>query len=386
MLEARFFDDITAIPAADWNRLADDDNPFVKHAFLAALEQFGCIPPEWGWQAHHLGLYRDGTLVAAAPLYLKGNSRGEFVFDFGWADAFERAGGRYYPKLLNAAPWSPVNGPRLLVGRAADADRLRRELVQAMQAECTRLGLSSIHANFLRPQDAAAFGSEWLARSDLQFHWHNRGYADFDDFLSGLRHKKRKNIRRERAQAARSGLDCRMLDGARLDEPEWQAIHTLYQATFADKGNLGVLNVAFFQHLAARPDINVPLALARRGQQIVAMALFFESRDTLYGRYWGSREQIPGLHFELCYYLGIQHCIHRGLQRFEPGAQGPHKMARGFLPTRTHSRHFIAHPGLRAAVAEALQREHHAIDGWRRELEAHTPYADTSHHPAISPP
>lgn len=383
MLQARFHNQIEAIDAAAWNRLAGDDNPFVRHAFLAGLERHGCIRPEWGWQAHHLTLHDDGRLVAAAPLYLKGNSRGEFVFDFGWANAFEHAGGRYYPKLLNASPWSPVTGPRLLVGAGAHADRWRRKLVEAMAEACTHLGLSSVHANFLEPADAAAFGPDWLTRSDLQFHWHNRGYGTFEAFLAKLRHKKRNNIRHQRAQAAQNGLQCAMADGAALDDADWEAVHRLYQATFAAKGNVGVLNADFLRSAARHPDSHMPVALARRGAHIVAMALFWQSRDTLYGRYWGCCEPLPGLHFELCYYLGIEHCIAKGLRRFEPGAQGQHKMARGFLPQVTHSRHFIAHPGLRSAVAEALQHEARDIHAWQRQLQAHSPYAQRHTDPCL---
>ena len=378
MFEARFHEGMDAFAAADWDRLAGDDNPFVRHVFLAGLEDFGCIRPEWGWRAHHLGLYDGARLVAAAPLYLKGNSRGEFVFDWGWAHAWEEAGGRYYPKLLNASPWSPVRGPRLLAGTGDGAAQYKRALVNAMQEECVRSGLSSVHANFLPATDDQAFGDAWLQRTDIQFHWHNRGYRDFEDFLGALRHRKRKNIRQERRQAAQSGLACTVQEGADLDEAEWEVVHALYSRTFAEKGNIAVLSADFLRHLACRPDIDLRLALARRGRDIIAMALFLQGGDTLYGRYWGAREHHPGLHFELCYYQGIEHCIRHGLARFEPGAQGQHKMARGFLPVRTHSRHFIAHGGFRAAVAAALRRETQAVDDWQRELEAHSPFASPS--------
>lgn len=376
MLEARFHDSLAEIGRDTWDRLAAADDPFTCWAFLHGLEARHCIRPEWGWQPHHLVLYQGERPVAAAPLYLKGNSRGEFVFDWGWADAWEHAGGRYYPKLLNASPWSPVTGPRLLVGEAGDPG-LKRQLVEAMEAECIRLGLSSIHANFLTPADTAAFGPAWLARSDLQFHWHNRGYRDFEDFLATLRHRKRKNIRQERRQAIDSGLECGMHDGTELDDADWDAVHALYTHTFAEKGNFGVLSVDFLRDLAHQPDSPLRLALARRNREIIAMALFLESRDTLYGRYWGSHEHHPGLHFELCYYLGIEYCIRRGLVRFEPGAQGQHKMARGFVPARTHSRHFIVHAGFRDAVAQALHHEAQALDRYQRQLDAHSPYADT---------
>ncbi|WP_243041378.1 GNAT family N-acetyltransferase [Dyella sedimenti] len=375
MIEARFHDSIETIPAPVWDALRPDDNPFVSHAFLALLERTGCIRADWGWRAHHLGLYEDGELIAAAPLYLKGNSHGEFVFDWSWASAWERAGGDYYPKLLNAVPYSPVPGPRLLAGNGAQAPSRRQALVSAMGMFAERMGLSSVHANFLREDELAAFDDAWLARSDVQFHWHNAGYADFDAFLHALNHKKRKNIRHERAQVERSDLAIAMRGGAALSAAEWRQVHALYESTFDAKGNHAALTRRFFTALGETLGDAVQLALARRGEAIVAMALFLQSHDTLYGRYWGAIEDVPGLHFELCYYQGIEHAIRHGLQRFEPGAQGEHKLARGFLPTRTHSRHYLVDPGFREAVRQALLHEAEAIDDYARELDTHSPYA-----------
>jgi hypothetical protein len=374
MPTARFHPAIAELPAATWDALAGRMHPFVSHAFLHALERTGCIRPEWGWQAHHLGLYEGDRLVAAAPLYLKGNSHGEFVFDWSWAGAWEQAGGTYYPKLLNAVPYSPVPGPRLLAGQDEHAPRLRHALVSAIRAEAMRLGLSSAHANFLEAQDLAAFGGEWLARSDVQFHWHNRGYRDFDDFLATLKAKKRKNIRQERAHVQACGLDIRMRDGADLDEDDWRQIHALYATTFDTKGNHAALTPAFFASLGGLGD-QVRVACAMQRGRIAAMALFLQGGGTLYGRYWGTHIEVPGLHFELCYYRGIEHAIAHGLERFEPGAQGEHKLARGFVPVLTHSRHYLAHPQFREAVRQALAREAEAIDGYVAELAAHAPYA-----------
>ncbi|MCX7514209.1 GNAT family N-acetyltransferase [Frateuria hangzhouensis] len=375
MLTARFHPDIAELPAATWDVLLGGDHPFVSHAFLQTLERTGCIRPEWGWQPHHLGLYEGDRLVAAAPLYLKGNSHGEFVFDWSWAGAWERAGGSYYPKLLNAVPYSPVPGPRLLVGQGAHASRLRQALVEAMRAETDRLDLSSAHANFLAPDELAAFGPEWLARSDVQFHWHNRDYADFDAFLATLKAKKRKNIRQERAHVAASGLAIRMRPGSSLGAAEWRQVHALYMATFDAKGNHAVLTGDFFCALGELGD-TVQVATAGEDDRILAMALFLQGEDTLYGRYWGAHVAVPGLHFELCYYLGIEHAIANSLRRFEPGAQGEHKLARGFVPMRTHSRHYLAHPQFRLAVRDALVHEARAIDDYIAELATHTPYAE----------
>jgi len=371
VIEARFHENIADIPAADWDALRPDGNPFVSHAFLHALEGSGCIRPEWDWQAHHLGLYEHGRLRAAAPLYLKGNSHGEFVFDWSWAAAWERAGGDYYPKLLCGVPYSPVPGPRLLT--RGDAT-LQRALIAAMRREAERLQLSSVHANFLRNDEAVAFGADWLARGDVQFHWHNRGWRDFDDFLAALNHKKRANIRHERARVAASGLRVEWRGGDMLDAAEWDAVHALYLATFDAKGNHAALTPAFFHRLGTLGGL-AQLALAHDADGIAAMALFLEGDGALYGRYWGSRIETPGLHFELCYYRGIEHAIARGLQRFEPGAQGEHKLARGFLPVRTQSRHLLLHEGFRTAVREALRHEAESMDDYAQELAAHSPYA-----------
>lgn len=376
MSEIRFLDGLGGIPAADWDALVPDGNPFVSHAFLSGMESKGCLREDYGWRPYHLVILDGGRLVAAAPTYLKGNSHGEFVFDFSWAAAWERAGGDYYPKLLVAAPYSPVPGPRLLVRDGLDAEINRNRLTAALVDEADRLGLSSIHANFLAEADLPAFDDRWLARADYQFHWHNRGYTDFDDFLAALARKKRKNIRQERAHAAASGLTLEMRGGDTLGDAEWRQIHALYELTFDMKGNHAALTARFFQYLGHTMGAKVQVALARDGTDIVAMALFLRSADVLYGRYWGASVELSGLHFELCYYLGIEYAIRECIARFEPGAQGEHKLARGFLPTLTHSRHYIAHEGFRQAVAAALVQEATHREAYKDELMAHSPYAE----------
>lgn len=377
-LDVRLHDGVAAIPAATWDALAASDHPFTSHAFLAGLETHGCIRPDYGWQSCPIGLYDGERLVAAAPLYLKGNSHGEFVFDWSWAGAYERHGLDYYPKLLCAVPYSPVTGPRLLVGDAPGAGERRRTLVAAIEAQRRAMRLSSAHLNFA---DAHAVEilerSDWLARFDWQFHWRNRGWADFDAFLGALSSKKRKNIRQERAQVARAGITCEIRHGDELDDDAWRTVHALYEATFDAHGNHAALTEGFFRHLGTTMPRQVVVVLCRRGETIVAAALCLRSADTLYGRYWGSREEVPGLHFEACYYQGIDYCIRHGLARFEPGAQGEHKLARGFLPTRTRSFHLIADARFREAIADALQRESHALERYRDELLAHSPYTDT---------
>jgi predicted N-acyltransferase len=376
MTDVRFLQGLRDIPAADWDALIPDGNPFVSHAFLHGMEAKGCLREDYGWAPYHLAIFENGRLVAAAPTYLKGNSHGEFVFDWSWAAAWERAGGQYYPKMLVASPYSPVPGPRLLVREGIGADVLRNQLTAALVDEAERLGLSSIHANFLAEDDLDAFDDRWLARSDYQFHWHNRGYPDFDAFLGALTAKKRKNIRQERAKAHAAGLTLAMRGGDELSDMEWRQIHGLYELTFDLKGNHAALTARFFQYLGRTLGKDVQVAMARDGDEIVAMALFLRGGDALYGRYWGASVEISGLHFELCYYRGIDYAIREGIARFEPGAQGEHKLARGFLPTLTHSRHYIAHDGFRRAVAEALEQEAEHREAYRAELLTHSPYAD----------
>jgi predicted N-acyltransferase len=380
-MKARFHARLRDIPAAHWDALRGDGSPFLAHAFLSGLEEHGCANLRNGWQPHHLGLYEGERLIAAAPLYLKHDSHGEFVFDWSWARAYASHGLEYYPKLLCAVPYSPVGGARLLVGAGGDADMLRRAIVDTMRSEAERLALSSAHLNFASVADAGAFnGNAWLPRFDWQFHWRNPGvdgdggWRDFDDFLAALSHKKRKNIRQERALVARAGISCEIRHGDELDDADWQALHDFYLATFEDKGNYPALTLAFFRHLGTAMPRNIVAVLCRRAGRLVAGSLMLRSADTLYGRYWGCREQVAGLHFEACYYQGIDYCLREGLHTFEPGAQGEHKLARGFLPTRTRSFHWIADPRFRSAIASALRREAIALEDYRADLLAHSPY------------
>jgi predicted N-acyltransferase len=374
---ARFHASLDEIDAPAWKALLPDDNPFVDHAFLSGLEHCGCVTARQGWQPYHLGIYDDDRLIAAAPLYLKGNSHGEFVFDWSWASAYARNGLDYYPKLLCAVPYSPVTGPRLLVGNGDDADALRALLIATMKNEAKRLDISSAHLNFASARDTAAFArADWLPRFDWQFHWHNAGWRDFDDFLASLNHKKRKNIRQERARVAKAGIVCEIRHGDELTDREWRALHAFYLATFDDKGNFPALTLDFFRHLGRTMPRRVLGVLCRRGGEPIAGALLLRSATTLYGRYWGAIENVEGLHFEACYYQGIDYCLREKLATFEPGAQGEHKLARGFLPTRTDSFHWIADARFRAAIGDALEREREALLEYGEELLAHSPYAE----------
>ena len=368
---------IKDIGAADWSSLlGDNDNPFVSYAFLDALENSGTIRKSYGWQPLHLAIYdTQGNLSAACPGYLKQNSHGEFIFDWAWANAYAQNGLDYYPKLLCAVPYSPVTGPRLLARDRAS----KRALILAMQQSCTELSLSSAHANFLELEDTALFREAgWLARTDIQFHWRNpseRKWQNFADFLAAMSAKKRKNILQERAKVAKAGLRIERRSGLELNADLWAQIHALYQLTFDSKGNTPALTKAFFLDFAARNPLQVLAVLAFDNKDtMIAMALCFRSSSTLYGRYWGASVDIPGLHFECCYYQGIEYCLEHGLDTFEPGAQGEHKLARGFLPTQTHSSHYIVDRRFREGIARHLAEERRQRDAYQAELLQHSPF------------
>jgi predicted N-acyltransferase len=378
-MELRLLDSLEGVGATDWDALHDGSNPFVSHAFLTGLESHGCLKPGWGWQPRHVLAFEDEALVAAAPAYLKGNSHGEFVFDHAWAHAYARHGLDYFPKWLVAVPYSPVSGPRLL---ARDPDT-RATLAAALVALADRAGLSSVHANFLREDELPAFGGDWLARVDVQFHWRNEaGWRDFDDFLGALNSRKRKNIRAEREQVRRAGIMLRQVHGDEASEAEIAAMHGFYCLTQHEKGNRPVLSLDFFRHLARAMPRQLLLVLAERAGATIAGAMFLRGGDTLYGRYWGADENVPGLHFEACYYQGIDYCLREGLRVFEPGAQGEHKIARGFLPVLTHSRHHVAEPGFAEALADWCAAEREASLRYRDQVLAHSPFRDATAFPA----
>lgn len=381
-MQARRIPSLECIDAADWQRLDTAGNPFVSHPFLAGLEKTGCIRPELGWTAGHVAMAVGEKVVGIAPAYEKRNSHGEFIFDHTWAEAHHRFGLQYYPKLLCAVPYSPVSGPRLLVDpAAADAGLVRRRLLEALAGAAATAGWSGAHVNFVSDAELdAARDSDWIQRSDIQFHWRNPGYHSFEDFLATLKHKRRKEIRRERQRVAADGWRFEWRHGHELDPPMVATIHALYEATFIAKGNHPALSLEFFTHLATHLREQLVVVLAQRHGRPGAMALCLRSGDTLYGRYWGAAESTPGLHFETCYYQGIEYCIAHGLSGFEPGAQGEHKIARGFLPVRTHSLHWIAHPDLRRAIANACERERRWLDDYDAAVRQNSPYAERPPH------
>ncbi|HET9629558.1 MAG TPA: GNAT family N-acetyltransferase [Novosphingobium sp.] len=357
------------LPVAQWNALAEG-NPFVSHAFLSALEDSHSVGGNSGWDPAPITSVRgDGTLAAALPSYVKAHSQGEYVFDHGWADAWHRAGGRYYPKLQIAAPFTPATGPRLL-GDPAQFPRL----IGAAETLCRKHGLSSAHATFLTEDQIGHFeAAGWMIRHDIQFHWENRGYGTFNDFLGSLSSAKRKNLRKERA-AAQSGVDIRALSGADLKEEHWDAFWRFYQDTGARKWGRPYLTREAFSMLGERMADAILLFLAYADDRPIAGALNFIGPDVLYGRYWGALVNKPFLHFELCYYQAIDAAIAMGLMRVEAGAQGSHKLARGYEPIRTTSAHYIVHEGFRNAVADFLERERAGVAADQLYLGSRTPF------------
>jgi predicted N-acyltransferase len=369
---------VSALPEDAWNGLtAPATSPFVDWRFLSELEARACVGGNSGWQPHVVTCRAaDGRLRAAAPAYIKRHSHGEFVFDWAWARASEQVGLRWYPKLLVAAPFSPVPGPRLLGSRQDPA--AGASLVDQIEDLVEDRQWSSAGVNFCSPSDAAVLEQAgWLKRFDWQFHWQNDGYRDFDDFLSRLKRKPRKNIRAERRKVTEAGWEFQWKSGEAMDETDIALIHRCYQSTFALYGNLPALNLAFFRQAARSfgPQFLACFAL-RRGKPL-AMAAFWRDRARLYGRYWGSLDDTRDVHFETCYYQGIDYCIEHGLEWFEPGAQGEHKIRRGFLPQETRSYHFIRHPGLRAGIARYLAAEADALNQYRQQLETLNPFAET---------
>ncbi len=370
MPDIRFLHRLTELPAADWDALQDGRNPFISYAFLQGLEEHGCLRAEWGWRPRHFTLWESGQLIGAVPGYLKDNSHGEFVFDHAWANAYARHGLAYFPKWLGAVPYSPVSGPRLL---AKDAETART-LVETLRAEVARMGWSSAHVNFHLAEDDPAFGPDWLLREDIQFQWHNPGnWTDFSSFLAAMDHKHRKNIRQERAKLARTGVSYRIVHGDEATDADLQAMHDFYLQTFTEYGNSPALTLPFLQHLATAMPRQLVIFLAMLEGQPIAGALCLRGGDTLYGRYWGGAT-LPGLHFETCYYQGIEYCLREGLTRFEPGAQGEHKLARGFLPHPVRSRHWLAEPAFAAALAGWCAQEREEVQRYAQLLAEHTPF------------
>jgi predicted N-acyltransferase len=375
-LIARVCSTIAEVPAAQWDMCAQPPSPFISHAFLEALEASGSATAETGWLPRHLLLEdRAGRLLGCMPCYLKSHSQGEYVFDHGWADAYLRAGGRYYPKLQASIPFTPVTGKRMLVPPGADASNREALLLQAAMQLTDRLGLSSLHVTFLTRAEWQLAGKlGLLQRTDQQFHWQNAGYASFEDFLGALTSRKRKAIRKERREALSGGIEIEWVTGSDLTEAHLDAFFAFYMDTGSRKWGSPYLTRMCFSLLRESMADRMLLIFAKRGKRYIAGALNFIGKDTLYGRYWGGIEHHPYLHFEACYYQAIEFAIRHQLARVEAGAQGAHKLARGYLPVETYSAHYIADPALRRAVADYLKRERREVAREIALLTEESPY------------
>jgi predicted N-acyltransferase len=380
-LQIRVIASIDEVASEAWNACAAQSrtslaNPFVSHAFLCALERSKSATARTGWQPQHLiAETACGEVVGAAPCYLKSHSRGEYVFDAGWADAYERAGGQYYPKLQVSVPFTPATGPRLMVRDSAHGATVRKALTDGLIELCRLRDASSVHATFLLEIEADALSaSGFLRRTDQQFHWHNAGYVTFEDFLTALASRKRKLVKRERRDATTSDISLHWLRGSEITESVWDAFFAFYMDTGSRKWGRPYLTRDFFSMVHESMGDQVLLIMARRNGRWIAGALNFIGGGTLYGRHWGAVEEHPFLHFEVCYYQAIEYAIVHGLTRVEAGAQGEHKLARGYLPVTTHSAHYIAHPGLRKAVRDYLEHERAYVAAAGGELARAAPY------------
>jgi uncharacterized protein len=383
---------VSQIAAEDWDACANPAgvssnseagcksayNPFVSHAFFSALETSGSASARTGWAPRHLIARRDDFIVGIVPCYLKSHSQGEYVFDRGWADAYERAGGRYYPKLQASVPFTPVTGPRLLVRDGDDGDEIRAALASGLVALCEATQASSAHVTFAREAEWKFLARHgFLQRTDQQFHWHNQDYRGFDDFLATLNSRHRKAIKRERREAVANGITIHALNGSDITEEAWDAFFAFYMETGSRKWGRPYLNRAFFSLIGETMAKDVVLIMARRNDRWIAGAINFIGSDTLFGRNWGAIEHHPFLHFEVCYYQAIEFAITRGLKTVEAGAQGEHKIARGYLPQTTYSAHYIADPGLRRAINDYLKRERAYVTEISRELTEAGPFRKT---------
>ena len=373
----QILDSLSDISADDWNALLPSDaGPFLKHEFLSALEETGCVGGNTGWQAAHLLIKDQNALLGAMPLYLKQHSYGEFVFDWSWAQAYEQQGMQYFPKALCAIPFTPVQGSRILIAASADVDLVQGKIAEGLKTLVVQNNLSSAHVLFPHATELASFKKQgFLLRDSVQFHWHNQDFQSFEHFLSFLTMKRRKNIRREREQVAKERISFRHVPGNTSTDQDWEFFYRCYENTYREHHSNPYLNEAFLKLWAKRMPDNLHLIIAQRDQTPLAASLLVVDPITskVYGRYWGAIEHVPCLHFETAYYQAIEYCISHQIQTFEGGAQGEHKMARGFLPTTIQSAHYIADPQFSKAVKHFLDREHQGIGAYVDELAEHSP-------------
>jgi predicted N-acyltransferase len=376
-LRLEIIEKLSEVPSADWNALLSPDaSPFLKHEFLSALEETTCVGANTGWQIAHLALYRSKKLIGAMPLYLKQHSYGEFVFDWSWAQAYEQQGMQYFPKALCAIPFTPVQGSRILFAPLENKIQVQEQLIAGLKTLLVQNKLSSAHILFpLGEQTKAMVDQGFMLRDSVQFHWHNHHFVNFEQFLSTLTMKRRKNIRQEREKVSREGISFRHIPGQSAVDEDWEFFYRCYANTYIEHHSSPYLNQDFFKLLCSRMPENLHLIVAQRGHLPIAASLLFvdAASSTAYGRYWGALEHIPCLHFETAYYQAIEYCIEQQIETFEGGAQGEHKMARGFLPTTIQSAHFIVDPQFSKAVKHFLEREQLGIGAYVDELAEHSP-------------
>ena len=382
-MRAEIINRLEDIPCGEWNRVSGTTNPFLRHEFLTALERHHCVGENFGWYPQHVVVFDDtDSLAGATPLYLKDNSYGEFVFDWSWAEAYHRAGKPYYPKLVSAIPYTPVTGPRLLVREDAERAVVRDKLVDKALALALQIRCSSLHWLFTDSDDTdTLLRHGLLRRTGCHFHWHDDGYRSFEDFLSRLSSRKRKKIRRERRFVEEAGIRMEIVHGHEASEAQWRIMHDFYRSTFEKKSGIPTLSLEFFLDISKSMGDQIVLVFAWLDRQAVAGAINLRSDMALYGRHWGCAGHYHSLHFETCYYQGIEYCIENQLTLFEPGAQGEHKISRGFLPTLTWSAHWIADPVFREAISRFLAREHELMLDYKEDMRGNSPYSTSVYGP-----
>jgi len=374
-MNVQIISSLAEVQAEQWDALNTTRYPFLSYHFLRTLETERCVSPQSGWHPQHIVVYENERLVGALPMYLKTHSWGEFVFDFAWAEAYQRSGLTYYPKLVIAVPFSPVTGPRLLAEPGARRNQIASEMINTAIEQAKDRKISSIHGLFLNAEDASLFSSAgFMERVGYQFHWNNQDYSSFDDYLARFKSKQRKNIKRERRRIQEMGVELKMIEGDEITNDYWLHFYHLYSSTCSRKNGMPYLNIEFFKALNAQMSSAIVLAVACFEDNIIAMSFFIKTDDTLYGRYWGCMEQYDSLHFETCYYTPIEYCIRYKFIRFDAGAQGEHKISRGFIPTTTRSAHWIHHPTLRPAIQNFLHEEKGHITDCLDTLKHNVPF------------
>jgi len=366
---------INEITADEWNLLVDNDNPFASFEFLNALEQHDCVGQNYGWLPQHIVIHEKGTLIGASPMYLKNNSYGEFVFDWAWADAYQRSGLEYYPKLVTSIPYTPATGQRFLISDQDRYQEISELIINAGLEHAKSLGVSSIHWLFTNEVDTQQLDSKNLMlRLGCQFQWTNKNYNNFEHYLSFFNSKNRKKIKRERKQVQQQGIEIEIKTGHQMTDELWLIYHDFYSCTFDKKSGMATLNLAFFKALGTTMPDNILILFAKYNNEYVASAFCIRGEKTLYGRHWGCNAHFNNLHFELCYYQGLEYCINNGLTHFEPGAQGEHKIYRGFLPTETWSAHWIAHPEFNSIIQKHVQHEREGMEYYIQDMLSHSPF------------